>query len=61
MSKNFSCVCCGTSSLNINVKIPVKGFVPGQSIPITLNIDNKSGVNVRHVNIKLEKVSLNYF
>ena len=55
-SKNFCCLCCGSPPLTINVKLPVRGYVPGQSIPVNLNIENQSGVTIKNVKVMLKKV-----
>jgi hypothetical protein len=38
------------------LSLPVTGYVPGQDIPITVEIDNASGVHVTDVKCKLKKV-----
>lgn len=40
------------------VSVPHTGFVPGQIIPLTLELDNASKVGIRKVQIMLEKVML---
>lgn len=37
------CLCCWiTDPVKFSVKVPMKGYVPGQAIEITINVDNKS-------------------
>ena len=60
MTRNFGNLSWTTLPFTINVNVPFKGFVPGQSIPVNLNIDNQSGVNVRCVNVELKKVSVSW-
>lgn len=36
--------------------IPVSGFIPGQSIPVTVELDNNSNVDVDTIKIKLDRV-----
>lgn len=40
------------------VSVPCTGFVPGQKIPLTLELDNNSQVAVHTVQITLERVTL---
>lgn len=56
MTKNFCCLCCRSPPLTVNVDVPVRGFVPGQPIPVNMNIENQSGVTVETVKIILKKV-----
>ncbi|XP_076244815.1 arrestin domain-containing protein 17 isoform X2 [Calliopsis andreniformis] len=56
MSKTFCCLCCGTSPLTVNYSLPVRGYVPGQSMPIKVNVENTSGVTVDTVKLILCKI-----
>lgn len=38
------------------VSVPYTGYVPGQIIPFTIELDNNSNVEVEDVKIKLERV-----
>jgi hypothetical protein len=38
------------------VYVPYTGFVPGESIPVTVELDNNSNVDVDSIKIKLERV-----
>ncbi len=40
----YCCCCCCivTEPVKFSVKIPKRGYVPGQGIEITINVDNKS-------------------
>ncbi|XP_043478998.1 arrestin domain-containing protein 17-like isoform X1 [Leptopilina heterotoma] len=40
--------------LIVTLSLPFRGYVPGQIIPITVNVDNQSGVEVNHIKLKLE-------
>ncbi|XP_015601478.1 arrestin domain-containing protein 17 [Cephus cinctus] len=46
MSKTFCCLCCGSQPLTVKVSIPIRGYVPGQRIPIRVNLENHSNVVV---------------
>ncbi|XP_063990814.1 arrestin domain-containing protein 17 isoform X2 [Diachasmimorpha longicaudata] len=56
MSKTFCCLCCGSAPLRVNVILPVKGYVSGQSMPIRVNVDNQSGIVVNTVKLILRKI-----
>lgn len=36
--------------------VPYTGFVPGQNIPFTIELDNNSNVTIDAVKVKLERV-----
>lgn len=38
------------------VCVPYTGYVPGQIIPLTIELDNNSNVEIEDVKIKLERV-----
>lgn len=40
------------------VSVPYTGFVPGQIIPLTLELDNNSQVAIDAVQVMLERVTL---
>lgn len=50
----FFICCLGSSPLVISASIPFSGFVPGQKIPITIEINNQSHVDVRSTKITLK-------
>lgn len=56
MEKYFCCLFCKSGPLTGILKVPYTGFVSGQVIPITLEIDNVSNVAVLSAKIKLKKV-----
>jgi uncharacterized membrane protein len=39
------------------LSLPVTGYVPGQDIPVTIEIDNASNVLITNVQCRLKKVS----
>ena len=57
-TKTFCCLCCASLPLSINVSLPVRGYVPGQSMPIKVDIENQSGVRVNTVKLMLQKVKI---
>ena len=56
MSKTFCCLCCGTAPLTVNYSLPVRGYVPGQSMPVHVNVENSSGLTVDTVKLILCKI-----
>lgn len=48
--------CFKTLPLNIVAKLPATGFVAGQNINLTLEIDNQSSKNVENFRIEFYKV-----
>jgi len=40
--------------------LPAKGYVPGQDMPVTVEIENGSDVKVREVTCELLKVSVSF-
>ncbi|KAL7297338.1 hypothetical protein TKK_0009730 [Trichogramma kaykai] len=55
-SKTFGCFCCVSPPLTVDITLPVRGYVPGQSIPVKVNVENQSGIQVDTIKLKLEKV-----
>ncbi|XP_034178625.2 arrestin domain-containing protein 17 isoform X1 [Osmia lignaria lignaria] len=45
-----------TEALSISMILPVHGYVPGQTIPIRINMDNQSTVALKKIRIVLKKV-----
>ncbi|XP_059055527.1 arrestin domain-containing protein 2 [Achroia grisella] len=56
LEKTFCCLCCASPPLSLDVQAPVKGYCPGQVIPIQVDVENKSNVQVHLVKIFLRKV-----
>lgn len=56
MEKTFCCFCCASPPLSVDVRAPVSGYCPGQVIPLTIDVENKSNVQVHLVKIFLRKV-----
>ncbi|BES94350.1 Arrestin (or S-antigen), N-terminal domain [Nesidiocoris tenuis] len=54
-SKTFCCWCCQSGPLSLVVCMPYTGIVPGQTFPVTIEVDNASDVNVESVDCKLKK------
>lgn len=52
----FCCWSCKTRPLILNVSIPFSGYVPGQSIQVTIKIDNQCGFGVSQTKMSLVKV-----
>ncbi|XP_049871660.1 arrestin domain-containing protein 17 [Pectinophora gossypiella] len=56
MEKTFCCFCCVSAPLTVDVYAPVSGYCPGQSIPLTVHVENKSNVQLHLVKVMLRKV-----
>ncbi|XP_011861149.1 PREDICTED: arrestin domain-containing protein 2 [Vollenhovia emeryi] len=56
MSKTFGCLCCGSPPLTVNFSLPTRGYVPGQSMPIKINVENLSNVVVNTIRLMLCKI-----
>lgn len=55
LEKTFCCFCCKSGPLSVIVHLPVTGFVSGQIIPITAEVDNASNVTVDALKLCLRK------
>uniref|UniRef100_A0A336M9V2 CSON013886 protein n=1 Tax=Culicoides sonorensis TaxID=179676 RepID=A0A336M9V2_CULSO len=53
--KTFCCWCCTSDPVDIITLLPKSGFVPGQKIPITIEIDNNSNVRIDCVYFQLNE------
>lgn len=56
LEKSFCCFCCKSGPLAVTILIPFSGYVPGQNIPITAEVDNASNINVDRLKIVLRKI-----
>lgn len=45
--------CCFSEPLQLAIFLPRKGFVPGETIPITIEIENNSKTHINFINIEL--------
>lgn len=52
MERSFGCLCCASGPLYVIVDIPSKCYLPGQTIPIQIECDNASNVEVTKIKIK---------
>ncbi|XP_023707508.1 arrestin domain-containing protein 17-like isoform X2 [Cryptotermes secundus] len=57
-SDYFCCFFCKSGPLTLATHIPSRGYVPGQSIPMTIEVDNASDVKVYEVACELQMVDL---
>ncbi|XP_053673930.1 arrestin domain-containing protein 3-like [Anopheles nili] len=53
--KHFNCGPCRSKPLTMNVMLPMTGFVPGQFILVTVNIDNGTKKRIADVKMKLRR------
>lgn len=56
VTESFSCWSCKTQPLILNASIPFTGYVPEQSIRVTIKIDNRCGFDVSKTIISLKKI-----
>ncbi|XP_050089440.1 arrestin domain-containing protein 17-like [Anopheles aquasalis] len=56
LEKTFCCFCCASGPLSVIVRIPVTGFVSGQTVPVTVECDNASNVGVEKIELHLRKL-----
>ncbi|XP_046678784.1 arrestin domain-containing protein 3-like [Homalodisca vitripennis] len=56
VSTTFCCMWCRSGPLTMVLNLPYAGFVPGQNIPMILEVDNASNVDVDNVVVKLLQV-----
>ena len=59
-TKYFCYCCCRSGPLSYVAYLPAKGYIPGQDIPITVEIENGSDVKVQEVTCELLKVSISF-
>lgn len=55
LTKTFCCWPCTSNPLYVGVNIPMIGYVPGQKVPITVELNNTSGVSVTGIKTKLDR------
>lgn len=55
LEKSFCCFCCKSGPLSVIIHLPVSGFVSGQIMPITAEVDNASNVTVDALKLCLRK------
>ncbi|KAH8399175.1 hypothetical protein KR215_003725 [Drosophila sulfurigaster] len=56
LEKAFCCFCCRSGPLAVITSIPQTGYVSGQILPITCEVDNASNVNLAAVKFELRKL-----
>lgn len=54
----FCCCGCESEPLDVVVRIPVSGYVPGQTINVELKVMNKSKENIVEFSAGLVKVNI---
>lgn len=53
--KIFGCCCCESDPMQLVNVLPKSGYVPGETIPVTIEIDNNSDVRIDFVRVKLKE------
>ncbi|XP_067010452.2 arrestin domain-containing protein 3 [Anabrus simplex] len=54
--KFLCCCCCKSGPITAVVSMPASGFVPGQQIPVTVEVDNVTNKTLSSVMCSLQKV-----
>lgn len=57
LEKTFCCLFCQSGPLTVTMRLPSTGFVPGHIIPIFIDIDNASNVEVEQLRFSLRQIS----
>ena len=52
------CCCCRSGPLTLTTHVPTKGFVIGETIPLTVEVDNATNVKISNVMCRLQQVSI---
>lgn len=52
VSFGFNC-CCLSEPMQLITFLPKKGFVPGETIPVTIELDNNSNVRINFIKVEL--------
>lgn len=58
LEKRFCCLFCRSGPLTVVVHLPATGFVPGQIVPIVVDVDNISNVDVERICISLRRYTI---
>jgi hypothetical protein len=53
--RHFYCCCFKSKPFFMSASIPFTGYVPGQTIEVTININNQSNVDVEGTKVSLER------
>lgn len=53
--RHFYCCCFKSKPFHMSVSIPFSGFVPGQTIEVTLSLNNQSNVDIEGTKVSLER------
>lgn len=54
--KTFYCGFCKTAPLCLAASIPMSGFVPGQNVSVSVDINNESRIDIDDIKISLKKI-----
>lgn len=53
--KRFCCFCCESDPLIMTVVLPRTGYVPGETIQVSISYNNKSNVEVSYTKINFKR------
>jgi Arrestin (or S-antigen), N-terminal domain/Arrestin (or S-antigen), C-terminal domain len=55
ITRHFYCCCFKSKPFHMTASLPFTGFVPGQSIELTLNLNNQSNIDIEGTKVSLER------
>lgn len=55
--KSVGMLCCKAGQLSATMSTPVSGFTSGQVIPVTIDVENGTNVNMSKGTVALQKVN----
>lgn len=56
IQESFYCGICRTNPLLLMASIPMSGYVSGQSIPVSIQVNNQSSIDVDQLKVSLKKI-----
>ena len=56
LSKNLCCLCCTSGPISALLSLPRRGYVPGDIIPVAVEIENLSSRKIESASITLKMV-----
>ena len=56
LSKNLCCLCCTSGPISALLSLPRRGYVPGDIVPVAVEIENLSSRKIESASITLKMV-----
>ena len=60
-SKHVGCCCCKSGPITCRCWLPKRGYLPGETLSFSAEIENLSNRNMRGSELKLVQVNQNYY